>query len=370
MNLNSYVKKFGKYSFKERPFNTVDACVLSTAVYSNFEVIAPSIHDKVTKETLFKDIFNFDMSVVTSGRILVRNNKKLIPLMRDSKRFGNIGIRYINKVFNQELSNQFYACTYLIPDVGTFVAFRGTDSSVIGWKEDLSTALNTVVLSQLDAVDYLDIISKLVKGPLYIGGHSKGGNLTLFASIYSEQKVKDRIVRAYSFDGNGLKHDTWYDDPAYLDIKDRITFIKPYDAIVSELMNNPKNPIVVKSKWFSVFQHDPYCWKINSNTGEFIVSKEKSKRSYVRHWSFQFWLQKISKEDIAASIKFFSDAMGGTGKTIFDYFFSVNKIATYIIAKNKLTHEERERVKYSIKAFRLSAKEAKLKFKHEFKKKR
>jgi len=365
MHLTGYVKKYGKFTFKEKPFNDVDALILTMMVYSNLEVVAPSIHDEKSGPTLIKNISSFDYTIVVAGKILIRDNDKLIAAMMESRRFGDIGIKYVDKVFYADLANQFYAATFLVPDVGTYIGIRGTDASICGWKENFELSTKKVVLSQLDTVDYISIISKLEKGPLYVGGHSKGGNLCLYGVIHAPEEVQNRIVKAYSFDGNGLSDDSYYDSPEYLRIKDRFTLYAPYDSIVSELMNNPKERVVVDSIGHGVGQHDGHHWKINKSNGKFVVLKDKSFKAYVRHEAFQRWLAGTTKEEKILITDYVMNALGGVRKTIFDMILSGAGLSTIMQNRKRFTHEQRKELRESLKFLKECMKEAKEDLKKE-----
>jgi len=358
MYLLKYVKKFGNYSFKERPFNDVDATILSTIVYSNFEVVAPSILDTATNPICFKDISSFDMDIVVAGRILMKGNKKMFPLLCKSNRFKDISVRYIQKVLMREADNQFYACTFDIPDVGTFISFRGTDSSIIGWKEDLIQSIRKAVLSQLDATEYLNLIGHRVTGPLYVGGHSKGGNEVLYSVLHCEQAVRDRIVKAYSFDGNGLKTDDFLSSKEYKEIENRFIFVRPQNSFVGQIMHNPPSNYIVKSKAIGVFQHDVYTWKINKNSGEFIRLKSMKKKAILRQLVFVNLLKQVSKEQTILLIEFFVRIFGGLDKTIFHFLFSFGKVYRLIKAYRSFSKKERVQIKECLQVAKKSKKDA------------
>jgi len=359
MYLRGYVKKYGKYSFKEKPFNELDALVLSTAVYSNFEVVAPSFYDHSSRATLFNEIGHFDLSIVVAGKNTMAGNKKMIPMLCASKRYGNIGIKSVFKVLNEDLANQFYACTFVIPEVGNFIAFRGTDSSIVGWKEDLNLSIHKVVLSQLDALDYLNAVADLVEGPIYVGGHSKGGNLSIFSSIYCKKAVKDRIVKIYSYDGNGLSGKEIFNSAKYLAIQDRIMLIRPTNSIVGQIMFNPESKLFVKSCLPGVFGHYPYSWKISKKTGEFIYQKDFTKRSKNTKVVFDYWLNHLETEDKETLINLITGILGGIKNTVFDFLLSFKKARLVKTTVKKMTTDEKARVKKAFQKLKEAKKFAK-----------
>jgi len=358
MNLIGYIKKFGNESFKQRPFSIEDACVLCTAVYGNFEVIAPSIFDEKTKGTKFKDILEVDICIVTAGKRLISKNKELIHALRKSSRFNEIEIKNILKIFKKETSSQFYACTYLIPDVGTFICFRGTDASIIGWREDLLTSVNKVVLSQLDAVDYIHMVTSKEKGPFYVGGHSKGGNLTLYSAINCGKETQDQIVNFFDFDGNGLNYNDYYEKENYLNVKDKIKFLVPIDCVVGEMFYNPKDVLVTKSKSVSVGQHDPNYWKIDKKGGKFVLVPKRYDRSLRMHYIFKFWLGSLDKNDMRYGIDFITDMFGGKDKSLFSNILSFAHVRKLL---KKQTKEQKEAMKRISKQFKIAKLQAKIK---------
>lgn len=348
MKLIGYVKKYCQLSFEEKPFDVADSLVLSMLVYSNLEVVAPSIHDTKTKAFLIKDISDFDMSVITAGKTFLPLNAKLLKIIRHSRRYSEIGMRFLNKVFDTTLLNQFYACTFIIPGVGNYISFRGTDSTVLGWKEDLILSINKVIPSQLDALDYLKIVSSFIDGPIYVGGHSKGGNLALFSTILADRNIQDRLVKIYSFDGVGFVEDDVFKKESYLRIKDKVCFISPYDSYVGELFYNPENVLIVKSTAIAIFQHNPYSWKI-TNDGKLFELNQKSDGARARHLLSMKLNKILSKEDCSLIIQFLTLMFGGINKTIFYFFFSFNKIPSFFRALHSFNKEQRLQIKKSLK---------------------
>jgi len=358
MYLNDYVKKFGKLSFKERPFGNVDALILTTVVFSNLEAFAPSINDSISFPAPFHSICRNDFEMVNAKNVIVPTNPKLIELMMESKRFGNVCVKYILKRFDAVEGHQFFAATFEIPDVGNFVAFRGTDKTVAGWKENFESGVSQKVESQLLAVGYLNDVAKLTKGPLYVGGFSKGGHSTLYSCVFCGNEAKERIVYAYDFDGNGLSTNDYYTSPDYLAIKDRILFFKPHDAIIGELLYAPKTYKVVECKGHGLGQHNPDFWKIDEESGDFIYTDINTKNALIIHWATKEWLKNHSYEDKILLFDFVIALLGGTGAMMNNVSLSHQLSFLLIKSKKKFTEEERKRVKRLFKEFLVCRKTA------------
>lgn len=359
MNLTKYVKTFGQYTFDERPFNDVDAAVLSIAVYSNLEVIAPSIFDEKSTPVPFNSIQRFDLEVVTAGKTLVIGNKKLIPAIVKSKRFGPVTIQNVRKVLDIERANQFYACTYNVPGYGKYIAFRGTDSSIVGWKEDFKFSVHKTVVSQLDAVDYINFVANNCGDSIMIGGHSKGGNLSIYSALNCSELARNRIQKIYSFDGNGLNGTDNYNTEAYDVIKDKIVLIRPQDSYVGQFLDNPSSDYIVKSRAVSIFQHDVQTWLIDEHSGEFIRAPHFTPQSLLRHDTLNIWLTKVNEQEVELMIDFVVKLLGGDDKTVFDFLFKIGKTLHFLKVYNSFKKEDKKVLRRSIKLVLESRKEAK-----------
>lgn len=350
MYLNDYVKKFGQFSFKERPFTTVDALIFATLAYSNFEVVAPSIYQKDNRPFYLEDLNDFDLPIVAIGPTFGKDNKILLTLLRDSPRYKKVGVKFINKVLDKNITNQFYGITFEIPDVGHYIGYRGTDSTVIGWKEDLDLSYKKVIPSQLDALDYINIVSELVDGPLYIGGHSKGGNQSLFTAINISKNIRDRVIYAYTFDGNGLATKDYYESENYLAMKDKIIFVTPVNSIIGEIFYNPKNPLICKARSRSFMQHYPHNWAIDDKTGDFVLVKERTKGARIRHRALKLWVKETDPEDAKLLISFFVSLFGGIDRTLDNFITSkFFKIKALHFKHKHYNKEENKRLSHCLK---------------------
>lgn len=358
MNIAGYVKEFGKYSFSERPFSVVDSLVLATSVYVNLEMIAPSILEKDKKPGKFSDINDNLIHKVCIG-IFYLNNEPLIDAMRKSIRFKDIEIKYINNVYDPDLATQFFAATFYIKGVGHYIAFRGTDSTVVGWKEDLNTSVHKIIPAQLDALDYINIVSQYFEGNFYVGGHSKGGNLTLYSSITVEKSIQDRIIQAYTFDGNGLASKEYFASIGYERIHNRVTFLCPKDSVIGELFYNPKNVLICLSKGIWVLQHNPNKWVLSKKTGDFIYVKTRTKRARTIHRALKLWINNNTVEDRKLLIDYLVNLLGGIDKTA-DFFVNIKlKFRYFVIITKNYNKEERKHMKFLLKQFVKYYKESK-----------
>ena len=199
-NVCEYVKWRGDLTLKQSKFNEIDALILTRLSYFPFDqLIQPN--EEATVEELSKRFEKADKSTM---KILWEDDNELFPLMGKSERFGKMIVtQYVNKI-NAEQEKQFSATTVILPDNTIFVTYRGTDATIVGWKEDFNMCFKSHIASQKDAVEYLNMVSKKYKRLIRIGGHSKGGNLAVYAAMFTNSKVKKRIINIYNNDGPGF----------------------------------------------------------------------------------------------------------------------------------------------------------------------
>ena len=203
-NIIDYVKWRGDLNLKVSEFNEIDSLILNRFSYFPLDSIMQE-KEEVSIEELSK---RFEKANKEKLKILWKDDADLFPVMGKSKRFGEmVALEYINKI-ETKTEKQFSAVTIILPDNTIYISFRGTDNTLIGWKEDFNMSFRGHLPSQIEAKEYLENIAK--KYPykkIRLGGHSKGGNLAVYASIFASPKVKKRIISVYNNDGPGFNDD-------------------------------------------------------------------------------------------------------------------------------------------------------------------
>lgn len=258
-NIIDYVIEYGNSTFTEREFSTEDALVLCQFTYLKFEkLMAPMSENIVSvkeldasplKESLFSD------------KWLQKENRALFKAMADSKRFENLKMcLHINRV---EKDTQFAALTFLLPDNRVLVVFRGTDENLVGWQEDMGFALERPVTGQILSVKYINDVSERFGCRFRVAGHSKGGNLAIYASLMARKEARDRIDNIYSFDGPGFRKE-FLEAKGYEDISDRVIKVIPKSSIVGMILDEGKDSMVVEARSLGFSQHNPYMWVIKN----------------------------------------------------------------------------------------------------------
>ena len=287
----------------EKPFCVVDSLVLTELAYVNFigAVPEPRLFAKpvrigdLYKAELFDSMFpllqhynNESAKGLWSVQI---NHRSLLFAMAASPRFRDIRMAFRVERFNAERAQQFAAVTFLLEDDTAFVSFRGTDSTIVGWKEDFNMAFISPVPSQEEAAAYLNIVGKrLPRTKLRAGGHSKGGNLAVYAAMKCQPTVQSRILQAYNHDGPGFK-DSVLGTPEYQAIEKRIIKILPQSSVVGMLLSDREDFSVVESTRSGLMQHDGYSWEVKDD--DFVYAEKLTGGAIYMHKTLNQWLETL-----------------------------------------------------------------------------
>ena len=196
--------------------------------------------------------------------------------MSESVRFGNCVIRnYVNEIVT-EAEQQFSAVEIVLDDGTSYISFRGTDDTIIGWKEDFNLSTG-VVPAQERAVEYMQRISDKASGMLRVGGHSKGGNLAIYGSVMCKS-VHDKILEIYSNDGPGFSKE-FQESPETAEMMPKIIRIIPEYSIIGTLLEHEKQPIIVASTSRGLLQHDGFSWEVQ---GPGLVRRDSLNKTALR----------------------------------------------------------------------------------------
>ena len=293
-NLLDYIRWRGDLLFANDPWNEIDSLLMAQAAYVNFgenERIFENPQRLCFEDLLVTDILErYPLNVVPTS---VKYFNQFMPLMARSRRFGKIRILDQINDLDEKRNIQFSAMTLQVPEVGVVVAFRGTDPTVVGWKEDFMMSYECPVPAQAEAVKYLEKATAITKEEVYVTGHSKGGNLAVYAAAHAGEQTQARLRRVYSFDGPGLDDETMK-SAGYLNIRDKITSVIPEGSIVGMLMNYHPIYKVVESSSRSILQHEPFTWKVMGK--EFSEREQVSVQARVMDQTMHDWLRKCTPE--------------------------------------------------------------------------
>ncbi len=287
--LFDYIKWRGDLSFSQAPLNDVDSLIFSLISYIDFQGIVPSgfvgaVPIKAAANTFFARNPNYKK--YSMGLIVPKEIVKLFRDLKDTKRFRNVNMAaYVNEI-DTEREIQFSATTFFPGDGSAVVTYRGTDDTLVGWKEDFNMSFLSVVPAQIAATEYLNRAARSFDGPLYVTGHSKGGNLSVYAAVHADREVQDRIMQIWSNDGPGFSKEIVESEP-YLRMHPLIRSFVPESAVVGMLLEHTENYMVVKSKQTGLLQHNGLNWEVMG--GSFVhvahvTSESKRIDRTIRQW--------------------------------------------------------------------------------------
>lgn len=291
--ITQYVKKYGEYTFSEKPLSDVDSLVLCQFCYLKFDALVPDVREKGKAVSLRELAKSEAFDSMFADVRYEKKNRALFDAMVHSKRFGRMKVKdYIN-IIEPKRETQFSAVTFFLEDGTMYVAYRGTDENIVGWKEDFNMALEYPVPGQEYALKYLNAVAARRRKEFYLGGHSKGGNLAVYAAMNCKSGLQERIIKVYSMDGPGFQPNV-LEKEGYKRIEDRIVKILPHSSLVGMLFETAKEYKVVESKSFGPLQHDLYTWLIEGD--DFLYVKDIYGSSRFAHDTFNEWVYSLDDE--------------------------------------------------------------------------
>lgn len=265
-NILDYIDWRGDVTFEVSPFNEVDAIVLCQIEYNKLNSLVPA---EITKNGItlaeLADKF-FVMPDVEErsdvGSLINPDTVELLKKAGKSARFGALKVSGYKEILDFSSDEQFAAITFSYQakkEKWNAVIFRGTDDYLVGWKEDFNLSYK-VIPAQRDALKYFEEAVSVLDGGFYLAGHSKGGNLSIFAGTYSQNRTKKRINDIFNFDGPGFTEE-FFTSPEYLEIETREHTFVPQNSLVGMLLYHADGYITVESvENTGIKQHDPFTW--------------------------------------------------------------------------------------------------------------
>ncbi len=291
-NFLTYLKWRGDLSIKERPFNEIDALILSELVYVRLEGVVPGVEDEqaiTIREANAKYVRSAERDV-----LYYKKKEDLLKVLANSARFADMTLCNYVSTYDVKAQQQFAAMHINVSPVLTFIAFRGTDSTVIGWREDFNMSYMMPVPAQQSAVDYVNQTMKGLFKRYWLGGHSKGGNLAIYSGVFCNPKLQKKIVKVNSFDGPGFNRNM-INDEAYKRIEERIDAYVPESSIVGMLMEHEEEYKIVESCEFSVLQHEGFSWLVERDA--FVQADALDPFSKQLSVTLKTWLAGMSTEE-------------------------------------------------------------------------
>lgn len=293
--MHAYLKEYGDVPFTERPMNDVDSLVLCQLAYLKFDGLVPGIDENAPSVTL-KELAKHPMvNGLFADERYEKDNRELFEKMCAGSRFCNLKLNSYINIVEKEWETQFAAITYILEDNTIYVAFRGTDETIVGWKEDFNMAYLSPVPGQAMSVKYLNMVTEKFSNLFYVGGHSKGGNFAVYSAMKCVPRVQERILKIYSMDGPGFRPEV-LEECGYDRIADRVVKLLPHSSMVGMLFEWDTRYRVVESGSFGLAQHNPYNWKVKN--GEFVMAEDIYERARLADNTLNEWIISLDEQQI------------------------------------------------------------------------
>ncbi len=319
-NILDYIDWRGDIRFYERPFNEVDNLIFSELAYVNMSGIIQN-DEKVSLEELYKRYCS------SSNRSNIPMNDPL-PLFEKAAacdRFRNTMVMCFTEIVDAEKQIQFSAVTFLPEDNTVYISFRGTDDTIVGWREDCNFSFLSSTPGQNCAVEYVNRIASVTQGDIRIGGHSKGGNFAVYAASFCNSSFRCRIKEVYSNDGPGF-NSTIVQSEEYLSILPKVKKILPESSLVGLLLSSAEEKKIVKSTAKGIYQHHPYSWCV---TGcGFDEADSLSTESTLMNEALQKWIGNLSDSERKLFVSSVFDFIEASGAETLDDL-NKNKMVSY-----------------------------------------
>ncbi len=314
-NLLDYLDWRGDLTLEQSPFNEVDNLILAELSFVDFKDIVPGPGEGesvVLREAAEKFFAKFpqgekiDMGVLVPGAI-----PDMLRKMADSRRFGEMKLNCFVDHLDVGKGEQFAALAIETGDKTLYLSFRGTDDTLAGWKEDFELACMPEVPAQKKAVAYTWSVAKqFPRKKLLLGGHSKGGNLAVYAGVFCPENVQKRIIAVWSNDGPGF-HNDLLDLPEHRRVAKRIYSIVPKSSVVGMLLEHEEDYTVVDSDQLGFMQHDGFSWQVVGD--HFITLRQVTQQAHLSDQELRKWVHGLSVEQRETFVNAMFDVLTASG---------------------------------------------------------
>lgn len=344
-NMLDYIKEFGHVSFEERAFSEIDALVLTELEYLPLEKVVPSDENGenfVTVKEIAEYMQEHKQELFDENPMMITQERhEVSQVIADAPRFQSLKFFGVVSVWDKDTTKQFAAVTVEVEPSVRLVVFRGTDETLIGWKEDFLMTYSPLVAAQTDAKEYLAKQASLWDGDLMISGHSKGGNLAIYAAATQVEDVQLRIVDIFCFDSPGLYRSV-LETKGYQNIVPLAMRYIPQDSLVGLMLESEVPYVIVKSNATGAMQHSAMTWEIED--GQFIKMEKLTKNSQLNDQTFKKWTESVSDEELELFWNVFFELLFSVGiDTVNDLYGEfMHYVQEFLKAAGNMDEEKRE----------------------------
>lgn len=314
-NLLDYLDWRGDLTLEQSPFNEVDNLILAELSFVDFNDIVPAPGQGgsvVLREAAERFFARFpegekiDMGVLVPAAI-----PEMLRKMADSRRFGDMKLNCFVDQLDVGKGEQFAALAIETGDKSLYLSFRGTDDTLAGWKEDFELACMPEVPAQKKALAYVrDAAKQFPRKHLRLGGHSKGGNLAVYAGVFCPESIQKRITAVWSNDGPGF-HTDLLELPEHRRIAERIYSIVPKSSVVGMLLEHEEDYMVVDSDQLGFMQHDGFSWQVMGD--HFITLRQMTRQAHISDQELRKWVHGLTVEQRETFVAALFDVLTASG---------------------------------------------------------
>ena len=346
-NFLKYLEWRGDLSFDKSPFNCVDALIFSQLIYLNFDnLLEQPFSSQISLYNLNRNFINAGnySERCMMGAMINEGIPGLMDQCANSKRFGKVMVCGYVSLFDRATEIQFAAATFILPDKTRVIAFRGTDDSFLGWKEDFNLSYLDVIPSQKEALIYYKKARKALKGKFILAGHSKGGSDAIYACLNSTAFEKRKITAIYNFDGPGFRQNV-IDSKGFAEIRDRIYSFYPQFSVVGMIFNHDRRFEIIHSNGKSFMQHDPFSWAVSGN--KFVNDIDFTDDSKYFSKAFNEWVLRLPSDEKKKFVDNLFNLCWASGKQKIAEFEKekISSTAKILSAFSKLPSEDKKALK-------------------------
>ena len=310
-NLINYLEKVKELTFDQEPLNILDKVCINEIGYLTYEKWLSAsdlqktinLHDYADGKDLNPD-YSF---MVTKERV------ELAEAMVRSRRFAGLSLSSYRSVLDKEVEKQFAAMIFSLPELDyQQIVFRGTDDSVIGWKEDFQLTYSREIPAHRSAIAFLSEHLPNLSGHITVSGHSKGGNLALYSAVQSSTALREQIAELLLLDSPGLMK-SLLEKPSYQELKARMTVIRPQDSVVGVMLYWDRPAQLVAAEGIGFAQHNALTWEVDLETRDFIYVDQPTDLSQRLEGTFQEWIETLPNQELKQVCDLFFDTILDSG---------------------------------------------------------
>ena len=323
-NLITYVQQYGAQTFEDKSLTDIDVLVLTEIAYLPFDEIVPKsfdITEAISLEQLGKEFETIKEKEHENNPFMITSERiELLEVVSKSQRYKEIKVFGFMNDIDDERTKQFAAVCYQWEEENRWIIFRGTDETLIGWKEDFMMTYSDLIPAQTDAIEYLRKQAATFLGTLNVSGHSKGGNLSLYASAMQEEAIQNRIEQIYCWDSPGV-HRSILGTEGYQRVVSKAKRYIPQDSIVGLMLESQVPYHIIESQGSGISQHSALMWNIEED--HFVELTELTKNSQLTDQTFKQWTEVVSDEDLKLFFDTFFDLIFEMGvETVNDVYYN------------------------------------------------